>query len=147
MTTSLPAFMRAILTGGPAYIVEETNYRCPSCTCKHHSFKEGLHKLHTRPLFVISSTEFDSLEEAEEQLSEWFVDDTLDSLTAVYRVLGEGKEVYVVSSTELDTEEEAKDQLIEWHNLGMLHKKARVYETSLANTYEIKPTLVKASRL
>lgn len=145
--TSLPALMRAILTGGPTYTVEETNYGCPSCTCKPHSLNEGLHKLHTRPLFVISSTEFNSLEEVEEQLSEWFADDTLDSLTAVYRVLREGRKVYVISTTELDTKEEADAQLVEWHGLGMLHKNARIYETSLANTYEIKPTLVKASRL
>ena len=145
MTDSLPKVLKDLL--GLLFTIEPIDFEdCGKCS--HYKTKRiplAIQNLHTRPLYVISSNKFGTLEDVKEQLSEWFDDGTLESVAAVYRVSDDVGSFYVISATEFDTSKEANEQLLEWHNEGKLHRKARVYKSDLANTYEIKLGLVKAS--
>lgn len=146
MTESLPAFIRNLLNEDNYNL--ENNHTC-TCTidCDEDNTEASIRKMHSRPLYIISSTTYKSLEEASEQLSEWFEDGTLNAYTAVYAFESLNERFYVISASEFDTEEEANEQMIEWHNMGMLDQNARVYKTSLADTYEISIKLTSASLL
>lgn len=102
--------------------------------------------LHMRPLFIISSMKFNKLEDAVDQLEDWFVDGTIDPLTAIYRCYDEDdNEYYTISSTEFDDVEEALNQLGAWHVNGTLSKRAKIHESRLHDTYEPTMTVKRVS--
>jgi len=121
MTNNLPKFC-------DEDILDFLGLKCRCC-----EVQEKLQKFHDRPLYVISSYECETLHEAEVQINEWFMDGNLDPLTAVYKI----DDYYIISRTEFDTKGEAEDQLLRWHYAGSLDKNARIYATSLSDTYEI----------
>lgn len=127
------------------------NFSASKATSDHCDQCDAVSSLHSRPLYVISSNQYTTLEEAIEQLREWFFDGAINPLTAVYKIETDelGRELvnpfYVISSTELDSYREAQDQIYSWLECGTLDKKARIYKTELANCLELDITLIPAT--
>lgn len=150
----LPAHLRAFLLEVLRELLEKDEYEalvqhleklekenCDTCDCGNCDLVD---ELHHRPLFVISSAEYQSLDDALDQLKEWFEDGVLDPYAAVYRVSNGPRSFFVISSTEFDTREEAQEQIYEWHRSKLLDSRSQIYETSLSDCFELDLTLVRA---
>jgi hypothetical protein len=111
----------------------------------------AVEELHNRPLYIIASNQFPTLEHALDQLKEWFRDGTLDPLTAVYQITHDTEDrecvmpFFVISASEFDTFEEAKDQVYFWHTNQILDENAFIYKTKLKQCFELEIGLVPAT--